>query len=113
MSAPIKHQIIESQGKPLFVLVPYDTYIKSMQRLDIYQEETIPHKVVELTVLQDKSPVRAWREYLGLTQKQVAKRLKVSQSAYSQMERAGAKLRADTVKKIARALKIKSEQLDI
>ena len=113
MVAHIKHQIIEKEGQPLFVLVPYETYIKSMHKLENDQESTIPHRIIELTVLENKSPVRAWREYKGLTQKQVAARLKISQSAYSQMEKTNAKLRADTLKKIARVLNIKPDQLDI
>ncbi len=113
MAAHIKHQIIEKEGRPLFVLVPYETYIKTMRRIENNQEPTIPHRVVELTILENKSPVRAWREYKGLTQKQVAARLKISQSAYSQMEKPQAKLRADTIKKIARVLKIKAEQINI
>lgn len=112
MAARIKHQIIEKEGRPLFVLVPYETYIKTMYKFESDQEATIPHRIVELSLLENKSPVRAWREYKGLTQKQVAARLKISQSAYSQMEKPNAKLRADTIKKIARVLKIKPEQLD-
>ncbi len=112
MAAHIKHQIIEKEGRPLFVLVPYETYIKTMHKFESDQEETIPHRIVELSILENKSPVRAWREYKGLTQKQVAARLKISQSAYSQMEKPNAKLRADTIKKISRVLKIKPEQLD-
>ncbi len=84
----------------------------SVHHLDKAQEATIPHKVVEATLLENKSAVRAWREYMGLTQKQVADRLRISQSAYSQMERSQAGLRADTIKKIAKVLKIQPEQLD-
>ena len=113
MSAHMKHQIIEKEGKPLFVLVPYETYMKTMHKLDSDKETTIPHRVVELTILENKSPVRAWREYKGLTQKQVAARLKISQSAYSQMEKPHAKLRTETIKKISRILNIDPDQLDI
>jgi predicted transcriptional regulator len=112
MSVPIKHQIIEKDGKPLYVLVPYEQYVKSMHRLEADQEATIPHKVVEACILGGKSPVRAWREYKRLLQKQIAGSLKISQAAFSQMEKPGAQLRPETIKKIARALKIKPEQLD-
>lgn len=112
MSAPIKHQIIEKDGKPLFVLVPYEHYIKTMQRLEGDDETTIPHKVVELSVLGNKSPVRAWREYKGLLQKQIADALGISQAAYSQMEKPDANLRPETIEKIARILEIDPEQLD-
>jgi len=53
--------------------------------------------------------VRAWREYKGLLQKQVADSLKISQAAYSQMEKPDINLKPETVKKIARALKIEPE----
>jgi DNA-binding XRE family transcriptional regulator len=112
MSAPIKHQIIEKDGKPLFVLVPYEQYIKTMHRLEKDDEAMIPHKVVELSVLGNKSPVRAWREYKGLLQKQVADALEISQAAYSQMEKPDANLRPETIEKIARILGIDSEQLN-
>jgi transcriptional regulator with XRE-family HTH domain len=59
-----------------------------------------------------ESPVRAWREYRGLLQKQVAGSLKISQAAYSQMEKPDTNLKPETIKKIARALKIEPEQLD-
>jgi hypothetical protein len=58
MGAPIKHQIIEKDGKPLFVLVSYEQYIKTTQRLERDDETTIPRKVVELSVLGNKSPMR-------------------------------------------------------
>lgn len=112
MSEPIKHQIIKKDGKPLFVLVPYEQYIKTMHRLDGDDEATIPHKVVELNVLGNKSPVRAWREYKGLLQKQVADALGISQAAYSQMEKSGANLRPETIEKIAHILEINPEQLN-
>ena len=112
MSVPIKHQIIQKDGKPLYVLVPYEQYVKSMHRLDAEQEATIPHKVVEACILGGKSSVRAWREYKGLLQKQVADSLKISQAAYSQMEKPDTNLKPETIRKIARALKIKPEQLD-
>jgi DNA-binding XRE family transcriptional regulator len=112
MSAPIKHQIIEKDGKPLFVLVPYEQYINTIQRLEGDHETTIPHKVVELSVLGNKSPVRAWREYKGLLQKKIADALGISQAAYSQMEKPNANLRPETLEKIARILEINPEQLN-
>ncbi|MGD9211521.1 MAG: helix-turn-helix transcriptional regulator [Desulfobacteraceae bacterium] len=103
---------IEKDGKPLFVLVPYEQYIKTMHRLEEDNETTISHKVVELSVLGNKSPVRAWREYKGLLQKQVADALGISQAAYSQMEKPDANLRLETAEKIARIFEIDPEQLN-
>ncbi|MCX8583449.1 helix-turn-helix transcriptional regulator, partial [Gilliamella sp. B3372] len=52
-----------------------------------------------------------WREYLNLSQVEVANRIGISQSAYSQYEKSQ-KLRKTTRIKIAEALHIKPELLD-
>ena len=54
---------------------------------------------------------RAWREYLGLTQSEMAARMGISQSAYSQHENAE-QLTQTMRTKVATALGIKAEQLD-
>lgn len=109
MIAPIDYQIIEKDGEPLFVLVPYEKYLDLTRQESV--EPTIPHDVVELHILKDKTLVRAWREYKGLSQKEVAERMGISQSAYSQMEREDARLRPATLQKIAAALEVSPEQL--
>jgi transcriptional regulator with XRE-family HTH domain len=83
-----------------------------MHRLEGNDETTIPHKVVTLSVLGNKSPVRAWREYKGLLQKKVADALGISQAAYSQMEKLDANLRPETIEKIAHIFEIDPEQLN-
>lgn len=108
MNTPIKHQIIESDGRPLFVLVPYEEYLTAVAQ----QEVTIPHEIVERHILDGVSLVRAWREYRGLSQQEVAERIGISQSAYSQMEKPEAHLRQATMQKIAEALEVRPEQLD-
>jgi len=110
MIAPINHQIIEKDGKPLFVLVPYDEYLILVEREEAI---TVPQAVVEKHILENMSLIRAWREHRGLSQQEVAQKMGISQSAYSQMEKAEANLRQTTVNKIARALGILPEQLDI
>lgn len=110
MIAPINHQIIEKDGKPMFVLVPYEEYVSLFEQDEAI---TIPQAVVEKHILEGMSLVRAWREYLGLSQQEVAQKMAISQSAYSQMEKAEANLRPKTVHKIAQALGIVSGQLVI
>ncbi|WP_420645218.1 helix-turn-helix domain-containing protein [Candidatus Leptofilum sp.] len=110
MIAPINHQIIEKDGKPLFVLVPYDEYLSLVEHEDA---TTIPQAVVEKHILEEMSLIRAWREYLSLSQKDVAQKAGISQSAYSQMEKPKANLRRTTINKIARALGIAPEQLAV
>jgi DNA-directed RNA polymerase specialized sigma subunit len=109
MNVPTNHQIIIKDGEPIYVLVPYDEYVAVWEK----ENQTIPHEVVEYHILDGQSMVRAWRTYKGLSQQEVAERMSISQSAYSQMERPTANLRPDTLTKIAAALGISPEQLDV
>lgn len=111
MSAYTSHQVITQNGKPLFVLVPYNEYLDLIGEKD--RDITIPHEVVELHVMEERSIIRAWREYKKMSQREVADRMGISQSAYSQMEKPDAPLRKATLKKIANALRIKVEQIQI
>jgi len=110
MSTPTEHQIIRGpDGNPLFVLVPYDQYITASEKPD--EKVILPDEVVNLAVVEDKGIVRAWREHLGLTQEEVAKRLGITQSAYGQMERRKGGLRYATRQRLAEAFGIEPEQL--
>jgi ribosome-binding protein aMBF1 (putative translation factor) len=75
------------------------------------EQATVPHEVVELVVKKGYNLARAWREHLGLTQREVAKRAGITQSAVSQMERAENSLNNATLEKLARAMGIRVEQL--
>jgi DNA-binding XRE family transcriptional regulator len=110
MREPIEHQVIEKDGKPLYVLVPYEEYLSLRHSRE--EKVYVPHEVVEKHLLQGKSLVRAWREYKGFSQGEMAKRMGISQSAYSQMERSGSRLRKATLEKIAEAMGIARQQLE-
>ena len=110
MKEPIEHQVIEKDGKPLYVLVPYEEYLILRQSRE--EKVYIPHEVVEKHLLEEKSLVRAWREYKGLSQGEVAERMGISQAAYSQMERTESRLRKATREKIAGALGVARQQLE-
>lgn len=107
MNARTSIQIINGpDGAPAFVVIPYADYMAD--RRD--GRGSIPHEVVSRTV-DGAAPLRAWREYLGLTQAQVAERLCISQSAYAQQEKSE-HLRKSTREKIAAGLGISPIQLD-
>lgn len=110
MNVPIKHQIIEDGGHPLFVLVPYKEYLALIDA-DVEEDVSVPLTVSKAANMEGKSLVRAWREYKGLSQAEVAERLGVSRPAYAQMEEKGANLRATTVHRLAAALEVHWEQL--
>lgn len=107
MNARTSIQIINGpDGSPAFVVIPYADYMAD-RRSD---RNLIPHDVISRTV-EGATPLRAWREYLGLTQAQVAERIGISQSAYAQQEKSE-HLRKSSREKIASALGIAEAQLD-
>jgi DNA-binding XRE family transcriptional regulator len=110
MNAPIRHQIIEDNGQPLFVLVPYAEYVSSLNR-ETAETFAVPLAVSKAANLEDKSLVRAWREYKGFSQAEMAERMGISRPAYAQMEAKDANLRATTVHRLAVALDVQWEQL--
>lgn len=107
--------ILEADGKPAFVVLPYDEYIALTSKPRIPEDDTIPHEVVERMIANDWSLVRAWRDYLGLTQDQVAERLSVSQPSYARMEspKGAASLRSPTIRRIAAAFGISAAQVSV
>jgi len=106
-----RHQIIKApDGTPLYALVPWEEYEEKLEGKPD-EEVLIPHEVVVLNVLHAKPMIRAWREHLGLSQREVAGRMGVSQPAYAKMEAKDAKPRVATLKKIAAALGVQWEQI--
>lgn len=110
MNALIEAQYINgTNGKPEFVVIPYHVF-KNLTKTFGAEQPVIPNAVVQKTVLEGIGIIRAWREYLDLTQCEVASRMEISQAAYSQLE--GAKnTRQTTRKKIATALGLDIRQL--
>jgi len=109
MNAPTNIQILkDAKGKPAFVVIPYPEYMSLTKQ----NASTIPNAVVNKVINKDMTPIRAWREHLGLTQTEVARRLGISQSAYAQQE-AKEPVRKATREKIAAALGIAAEQLAV
>jgi len=114
MNAPINIQVIKLNGQPAFVVIPYSEYIKAFPEDNRWVpegEDLIPHEVVGMTMLKGFTLIRAWREYLGLTQNEVADRMGITQAALSQMESGEKRLRRVTLEKLASALGLNLEQI--
>ncbi len=107
MSALTDVQFIEQNGKPVFVVIPYEDYIKMLPS----EEVTIPHEVVGLVMKKGMNLVKAWRTYLRMTQTVVAKKAGISQAALSQMEKSENGLRTATLEKLANAMGLSVEQI--
>ncbi len=111
MSAHTKVQIIEDKGVPAFAVIPYEDYLK-LVRPPEKDDDYIPHEVVGLMVKQGYNTVKAWRIHLGLTQKEVAQRAGITQSALSQMESSDNEMRTATLEKLAAAMGVSVGQLE-
>jgi len=110
MNKPINVQTIhDADGKPLFVVMSYQDYLHWYERT----ENLIPHEVVDLMIQKQFSPIKAWREYLKLTPNEVAKRMGIAQAAFVQMEAGEVNLPKTMLSKIASALNINIQQLNV
>jgi DNA-binding XRE family transcriptional regulator len=108
MNARTEFQVIVgTDGKPAFVVVPYDQFRRMRGAL---AHGAVPDDVVHLAFDAGVTPMAAWREHFGLTQTAVAARIGVTQAAYAQMERVKQPRRA-TLEKVAAALGLDVEQL--
>lgn len=107
MNARIEFQtIMGTDGAPAFAVVPYADFL----RLYAQDEGLIPHNVVSATV-DGATPMKAWREHLGLTQAEVAVRLGTTQAAFAQLENS-VNPRKSTLRRVACALGLSFSQLD-
>jgi len=113
-------QTIYQSGMPAFVVLPFADFAREHPKEAelikpksprIPDGDYIPNEVVGLTIKQDMTLLRAWREYLGLTQAEVAEKAGITQAALSQMESGDSKLRKATRIKLAAAMRINAEQL--
>lgn len=98
--------IMGADGKPAFVVMPYSEFLKLP---GTFRPGMIPHAVVSAAV-DGKPMLQAWREYLNLTQAELAGRMGITQAGYAQIE-AAKRPRKATLLKVVDALGITLEQL--
>lgn len=111
--------ILEAEGRPAFVVLPYDEYQQLVAAARpnaisprVPADDSVPHEVMSLKVANDWSLIRAWREYLGITQVEMARRLEIRQPTYAAMEAPDGRPRLATRRRIADALGVAAEQLE-
>ena len=110
MDIPKNIQLIkDAQGNPVFVVIPYADYLAKRDR----DNDLVPHEVACRILVDGLTPVRAWREHLNLTKKEVASRMGISRLDYTEQENSTEKLKKATRQKMAAALGITSAQLDL
>lgn len=107
----MKPQIIEKNGKPEYVVLPYDEYVRLVEAAEdasdasaeIDTADAVPAAIVD-RLLAGESPVRVWREHRGLTQQQLADLASISKPYLSQIETGERDGSATILSQIARAL---------
>ena len=124
----MKAQIIEKDGRPEFVVIPYADYERF---LELIEDEADARAVAEFHAdytagkaflvpddilrreLAGESPVRLWRFQRNLTQQELAKRAGISKSYLSQIETGKRQGTVETLKAIALALNVPLDVLII
>jgi ribosome-binding protein aMBF1 (putative translation factor) len=112
MSAHIDYRIQEVDGRR-YAMLPLDQFTALVEQAGEADALTLPHEVVSRYLVEDVPLIRAWREYLSISQQELAQRLGVSQPQIAQWEHPEAKPRQATLKKIAAAMGIHVRQLSL
>ncbi|WP_373182417.1 helix-turn-helix domain-containing protein [Halomonas campaniensis] len=111
MSTPVDYRIREEAGRR-FAVLPLEQFAELVERAGEADALPLPHEIISRHLTDEVPLARCWREYLGMTQTELAGRLEVSQAQIAQWERPGASLRHATLKKLASAMGIQVQQLD-
>lgn len=112
MSVHIDPQIIKLNGKPAFAVIPWNEYQKLLNNQIESNESDVwfPNEVVKANARGD-SLIKAWREYLNLTQAELASKAGMKQSALARLETNTTNPRKSTLLKLAEALGVTVDQL--
>lgn len=113
-------KILESDGKPLFAVVPYDEYralrdladdaddvaalARFAKRYAKGEEETVPAKVVD-RLLAGEPPLRVWREHRGMTASRLAELAGVTSAHVSKLESGKGEPSVALLRKLAKVLR--------
>lgn len=119
-------QIIERDGKPEWAVLPYEEYLQLIEQAELLEdirdfdtistaiergeEELIPSEVV-YAILDGENPIKVWREYRGLTQRQLADKVKISKPYLSQIETGKRTGTTEILSVIAKALDVSLDEV--
>lgn len=111
MSVHTEPQIIRQGGKPAFAVLPWKEYQDLLMKAGKQDADVwFPNEIVKANARGD-SLLKAWREYRGLTQAELAEAAAMKQPALARLENSGSTPRAATVARLAAALGIEPGQL--
>lgn len=113
-------QTLYQGGLPAFVVLPFSDFAREhpteaevikAAKPWVPEGGGVPHTVVGKVIKEGQTYLRAWREYLGFTQAEIAEKAGITQAALSQMESGESKLRKATRVKLAAVMGLNEEQL--
>lgn len=118
----MKVQFIEHNGQKQFAVIPVQIYEKLLEKAEMMDdlrafdealasnEESIPGDVVD-RILNGENKMKVWREFRGLTQKELAGRCGLRQATIAQLEGGNRNGSLATLKAVAGALDLDLDDL--
>jgi DNA-binding XRE family transcriptional regulator len=118
-------QIIEKDGRPEWAVIPYETFQRLVEEVEMLQdirafdeakealargEELIPSEVT-YAILDGEHPIRVWREYRGMTQRELAEAAGISVAYVSQIEAGKRKGSTEVLVKLSHALHVSLDDI--
>ena len=119
-------QVIAREGKPEWAILPYEEFLQLMEQAEMLQdisdydqivkavetgeEETVPAELA-YALMEGENPVKSWREYRGLSQKQLAELATISIPFLSQIESGKRKASTKIMVRLAKALRVLVDDL--
>jgi DNA-binding XRE family transcriptional regulator len=123
---PMNVQVIEREGRPEWAILPYDEFLQLVEKAEMLQdindydqiikaveegtEETVPAELAYI-LMEGENPIKAWREYRRLTQKQLADTVGISNPFLSQVEAGKRKASTKIMLRLAKALQVTLDDL--
>jgi DNA-binding XRE family transcriptional regulator len=115
--------ILEHDGKPAYVVVPYDRWrdllaqVEEMDEVRAYDQakaqpdqEAVPIAIAD-ALLAGQSPIRVWRVYRGLTQERLANAAAIRRAYVAQLEAGRRRGSTAVLARIADALGVEVDDL--
>jgi DNA-binding XRE family transcriptional regulator len=119
-------QIIKQGDKPEWAVIPYDAYMQLVEKAEMAQDvqdydsakatlehgddELVPSEVI-YAILDGGNPIKIWREYRGISQREMAENTGISVPYLSQLETNKRKGSLVVLSAIAKTLRVSLDHI--